>query len=1304
MHKQHWTLAELQELKEQLLQSFQFDFEALIVHEKLKILAANQTAGLLFGYEPAEMNSKTIMDLVTPEVRSLVLMHILQKYQKPYEAIAVKKNGQTFPVEICGKTISFRGRIITVMGLQEITGRRAVEVLETVYETKSKLDVQIREAITELILVKQPLQLGLDERWQLETLLDLFGVCKDCQLQLELDERRQLETQLKARVSQQAAIAELGQRALVGTDLSVLMEETVSLVAQTLNVEYVKILKLILPENILQLQAGIGWPAEWLGQATVGTGTHSQAGFALLSHKPVVVEDLTTETRFTQSALCQAHPVVSGMSVIIQGQRRSFGVLEVHSARRRNFSEDDIHFLQAMANVLAMAIERKENEIQLGESSRKIKVLRQAGAALNNSLDYEEVLDLILEQVGQVVPHNAAYLMLVEGDVARLFRWYSSGQGRMEPIGPVSFNISDTHDFYTMQETGRPLVIPDTEQYEAWVYRPETAWIKSYAATPIYIRGQLIGFLGLGNSITGFYNQTDAEQLEDFANQAAIAIENAQLFNQNALALEDMSTLYRVARLLAQLDNEQEMFELVLTEYLQRLNLQQGGVLILDEDKAYGTLKARMFEGRLVEPGLRIPIINNPACKQLIATQQPVVIYDVFNDMRLGSVRELTMGLGIKSLLLIPIIVRDEVIGALGADATRSHHHFTEREISLVEAVANQLSIAIESIRLHYEAQRRADQMITLHELDRAIATSLRLTDIYHAFAHHAAGLLPYDRLCLALVVGEEIEVAFVAGKNKEKGFLLPVGSKLPRKNSAIGWVIELSQPLLRHDIVGDNRFAEDECLGVAGTHSVMIIPLRIKGHAIGTWSIAASEVGAYSPDDLRLAQAMADQLAVAIENARLYEQAQQEIAERKRAEAALAEERTLLAQRVAEQTADLREVNAELARASRLKDEFLASMSHELRTPLTAILGLSEVLKIESYGPLTERQLKAVSNIEESGRHLLSLINDILDLSKIEAGKMELQIGPVSVQGLCQASLQFVKQMALKKQLKMSATYDPLVTRVQADERRLKQILVNLLSNAVKFTPAGGQIGLEVKGDEIGQTVNFTVWDTGIGISPEDLARLFQPFVQLDSSLSRQYAGTGLGLALTQRMINLHGGNISVQSTPGQGSRFTVLLPLSAAKPEIETAPAETEKVVLSAGKVSSAHDAGAPLILLAEDEDNLSQLFGFYIQNLGYRLIYAENGLEALEQARQAYPDLIIMDVQMPELDGLEATRRLRVNADFATVPIIMLTAMAMPGDRERCLLAGATEYLSKPVILSELGRTIQKQLGQYQTKKEI
>jgi PAS domain S-box-containing protein len=380
-----------------------------------------------------------------------------------------------------------------------------------------------------------------------------------------------------------------------------------------------------------------------------------------------------------------------------------------------------------------------------------------------------------------------------------------------------------------------------------------------------------------------------------------------------------------------------------------------------------------------------------------------------------------------------------------------------------------------------------------------------------------------------------------------------------------------------------------------------------------------------------------------------------------------------------------------ELERALRAKDEFLASMSHELRTPLNAILGLSESLSERAAGPLNEKQERYVKTITESGHHLLSLINDILDLARIEAGQIVLNVAEVDLKQVCQASLRMVNELAVRKQQHVTLEVDDAIGSIWVDERRLKQILVNLLSNAVKFTPEDGRLGLSVRGDQQEKRVMFTVWDDGIGIHQSDLARLFRPFVQLDSSLAREAPGTGLGLALVAQMVRLHGGSVNVESQPGEGSRFTVTLPW---EPALAT---DADLRMRSTGKFRAIRPEAKdrPILLLIEDTREATVMLTDYLQLAGYQVLSARDALTGMDLAKRTRPDLILMDVQLPGVDGLEATRRLRADPDFRTIPIIALTALAMPGDRERCLAAGATDYVTKPVSLKKLAVLIEDYL---------
>ena len=396
---------------------------------------------------------------------------------------------------------------------------------------------------------------------------------------------------------------------------------------------------------------------------------------------------------------------------------------------------------------------------------------------------------------------------------------------------------------------------------------------------------------------------------------------------------------------------------------------------------------------------------------------------------------------------------------------------------------------------------------------------------------------------------------------------------------------------------------------------------------------------------------------------------------------------------------AQLLRTNEQLARATRMKDEFLANMSHELRTPLNAILGMTEALQEQIFGSINEKQLKALQTVERSGDHLLSLINDILDVVKIESGQIELDCALVNVAALCQSSLIFINQQAQKKSIQLEIKLPRNLPDQLLDERRIRQVLINLLNNAVKFTLEGGRITLEVTKQESQKSlhtndwIRFAITDTGIGIAPENIERLFQPFIQIDSALNRQYSGTGLGLALVKQIVELHGGKVGLTSELGVGSCFTIDLLYT---PESSEMLMGKQLAIPSEFESPFTHQpTKIPLILIVENNEiNIITISG-YLQAKGYRLIVAKNGQEAIALTKAHRPDLILMDIQMPVMDGLEAIQQIRLDPDLVNIPIIAMAALAMTGDRDRCIQAGADEYVTKPVKLKQLTNTIQQLL---------
>jgi len=410
------------------------------------------------------------------------------------------------------------------------------------------------------------------------------------------------------------------------------------------------------------------------------------------------------------------------------------------------------------------------------------------------------------------------------------------------------------------------------------------------------------------------------------------------------------------------------------------------------------------------------------------------------------------------------------------------------------------------------------------------------------------------------------------------------------------------------------------------------------------------------------------------------------------------------LEHRVKERTRELQAAKEAADSANRAKSKFIANISHELRTPLNAILGMTEGLQEKVFGEIGEQQLEALQTIEHSGNHLLELINDILDIAKIESGRLELHCTPVSIANLCQVSVVFIKHAALKKHIQLDIKLPTDLPDLLVDEHRIKQVLINLLSNAVKFTPEGGQITLTAERLQPGKTdsgnferanddwLRISVIDSGIGIIPADLDRIFQPFIQIDSALSRQYMGTGLGLALVKRIVELHGGAVGVTSQLGVGSCFDIDLPCT------EAVKADLSYHRGSVSDITSSEVDGkaAPLILMVEDDGSNTSSLSDYLETRGYRVIVTEHDHHTIAQIAQAeQPDLILIDIQAPGAEKLKQIHQLRYALDDSDLPIAVLAPEAIAEYDYRHLAAEVDACLIKPVKMKQLTLMIERVL---------
>lgn len=419
-----------------------------------------------------------------------------------------------------------------------------------------------------------------------------------------------------------------------------------------------------------------------------------------------------------------------------------------------------------------------------------------------------------------------------------------------------------------------------------------------------------------------------------------------------------------------------------------------------------------------------------------------------------------------------------------------------------------------------------------------------------------------------------------------------------------------------------------------------------------------------------------------------------------------LALQQVRLIQQQQQQQQELAIRNQELLQISRLKGEFLANTSHEIRTPLSSILGFTHLLREQDYDPNNPKHREYLNIILTSGQHLLALLNDILDLSKIEANQLSLQWEILDIAAICETALMLVREKAHDKGLELWFQRDPSATTLVADGLRLKQMLFNLLSNALKFTPAG-RVGLEVL--QVDNRLQFRVWDTGTGISAEQQQQLFRPYSQLENGTATE-TGTGLGLALTQKLAELHGGTVEVQSQVNQGSCFTICLPLLPPNLESHLTPMATSfqegdrAINLPAPAIIPAPNAAGetvqpsvvpdrPRLLLVEDNPHNARLLMTYLHKTGYEVVWVEDGTAMWQKLQEFIPALILMDINLPGEDGLELTRQLQQQERYQSIPVIAQTAMAMSGDRDICLAAGAQDYISKPIDFQQLASLLKK-----------
>jgi len=732
--------------------------------------------------------------------------------------------------------------------------------------------------------------------------------------------------------------------------------------------------------------------------------------------------------------------------------------------------------------------------------------------------DLGPVMDAVAENAARLCDASDAQILRADGETITLVASYGSLPTISREPRPISRRLVG----------GRAIIdrvtlhIPDVTLVQDEFPDSSTVplGVRTALAIPLLREGTAIGVIMIRRMEVRPFSDKQVALLQTFADQAVIAIENVRLFKELEARNRDLTATGEILQVISRSPTDvQPVFDTIVRSAGHLCEATFSAVVLVDGDEltlvaAHGEEGDAMAVLRDTFPR---PLGRDTATGRAVLERRVVHLPDVQADPEYHS--QLRAGLGTRTMLAVPMLREGSPIGAIGV-WRHEVRPFTDNQLALLQTFADQAVIAIENVRLFKELETRTGELTrsvgeltALGEVSQALSSTLDIETVLDTIVSRASQLVG-DAGCSIYEYDEATEqFELRATHHYDADFVEALRAAPLRKGEGVmGRAAEMREPIQIPDITEPGAYQSNvrDALIRFGYRALLSVPLLREDQIIGSLSFNRKAPGEFPPEVVDVLKTFATQSALAIQNARLF----REIADKSR----------------------------QLEAASQHKSEFLANMSHELRTPLNAIIGFSEVLTERMFGELNDKQTEYLQDILESGRHLLSLINDILDLSKIEAGRMELEVTDFDLPNAIENALILVRERATRRGITLGHSVDERLGTIQGDERKVKQVLLNLLSNALKFTPEGGRIDVSVGvHDEVAE---IAVADTGVGIAPEDQEAVFEEFRQVGTA-AKKVEGTGLGLALSRKFIELHGGRIWVKSELGTGSTFTFTLPV---------------------------------------------------------------------------------------------------------------------------------------------------------------